>query len=149
MNDRKKPIVVLRELVRAVLLNLRHFYLVRLYGMRISKSARVSWRTVLDKTNPKGIEILDEAYLASGVVILTHDYCRAKKVNTRIGRRCFIGVNAIVMPGVTVGDESIVGSGSVVTKDVPPNSIVAGNPATVIKQGIRLSKWGKLIESDE
>ena len=149
MSQRKRPIVIIRELIRAVVLYVRHFYLVKLYGMRISKSARVSWGTVLDKTNPKGIDICDEAYIASGVVILTHDYCRGKKVDTRIGRRCFIGVNAIVMPGVSVGDESIVGSGAVVTKDVPPHSIVVGNPATVIKRDIRLSKWGKLIESDE
>ena len=149
MTERKRSIVMVREMIRAVLLYLRHFYLVKFYGMRISKSARVSWGTVLDRVNPEGIEICDEAYLASGAVVLTHDYCRNKKVDTRIGRRCFIGANAIIMPGVDVGNESIVGSGSIVPKDVPPNSIVVGNPATVIKQGIHLSRWGKLVESED
>ena len=50
------------------------------------------------------------------------------------------------MPGVTIGDEVIVGSGAVVTKDVPSNCIVAGNPAKIIKEGIHTTKYGKLIE---
>ena len=48
-------------------------------------------------------------------------------------RRCWIGFNAIILKGVTVGEGSIVGAGSVVTKDVPPYTIVAGNPARVIR----------------
>jgi acetyltransferase-like isoleucine patch superfamily enzyme len=47
---------------------------------------------------------------------------------------CFIGVNAVVMPGVTVGRASVVGSGAVVTADVPPLTMVAGNPARIIKR---------------
>lgn len=47
---------------------------------------------------------------------------------------CFIGVNAVVMPGVTVGKASVVTSGSVVVSSVPPYSMVAGNPAKVIKR---------------
>jgi len=47
---------------------------------------------------------------------------------------CFIGFGAIILPGVTVGEGCIVGAGSVVTCDVPPRSIVAGNPARVIRQ---------------
>ena len=54
------------------------------------------------------------------------------KQETRIGNRVFIGVNAVVLPGVTIGDNCIVGAGAVVTKDVPSNSVVAGNPARVI-----------------
>lgn len=45
----------------------------------------------------------------------------------------FIGARSIVMKGVTIGDGAVVGAGSVVTKDVPANTIVAGNPARVIK----------------
>lgn len=51
------------------------------------------------------------------------------------------------MPGVTIGDEVVVGSGAVVTKDVPSNCIVAGNPAKVIRQGIHTRKYG-MIEDD-
>ena len=50
-----------------------------------------------------------------------------------IGKRVWIGSGSILLPGVTIGDNSIVGAGSVVTKDVPPNVIVAGNPAKFIK----------------
>ena len=50
-----------------------------------------------------------------------------------IGKRVWIGSGAIILPGITIGDNSIVGAGSIVTKDVPPNVIVAGNPAKFIK----------------
>jgi acetyltransferase-like isoleucine patch superfamily enzyme len=56
---------------------------------------------------------------------------RAKPV--RIGNNVWIGMNAVILKGVTVGDNSIVAAGSIVTKDVPPNVVVAGNPAQVIK----------------
>ena len=50
-----------------------------------------------------------------------------------IGKNVFIGARSIVMKGVTIGDGAIVGAGSVVTKDVPANTIVAGNPARIVK----------------
>ena len=50
-----------------------------------------------------------------------------------IGKRVWIGSGSIVLPGITIGDNSIVGAGSVVTKDIPPNAIYAGNPAKFIK----------------
>lgn len=57
----------------------------------------------------------------------------------RIGRNVWIGFDCVVLPGVTIGDGAIVGARSVVTEDVPPFTIVAGNPARVIRQ----------IENDE
>ena len=66
--------------------------------------------------------------------------------DTYIGKRCFIGANAIIMCGIKIGDEVIVGSGAIVTKDVPSNCIVAGNPARILKEGINTTKYGKLIE---
>ena len=50
------------------------------------------------------------------------------------------------MPGISISDEVVVGSGSVVTKDVPPNVIVAGNPSKIIKDNIKTSKFGKIIK---
>lgn len=51
-----------------------------------------------------------------------------------IGQYCWLGEKVIVMPGVSIGDWSIVGAGSLVTKDIPPYSIAVGNPARVIKK---------------
>ena len=53
-----------------------------------------------------------------------------------IGDNVWLGINSIILKGVTRGDNAIVAAGSVVTKNVPPNSIVAGNPAKVIKTNI-------------
>lgn len=52
----------------------------------------------------------------------------------KICRNCDIGINAVILPGVTIGEGSIVGAGAVVTKDVEPNTIVAGVPAKVLKK---------------
>lgn len=52
----------------------------------------------------------------------------------RLGDDVWVGTGAIILPGVTVGDGAVIGAGSVVTRDVPPNAIVAGNPARVVKQ---------------
>lgn len=112
--------------------------------MKISNSARISYGAKLDKTFPKGIHIGDESYVASGAIIFTHDFSRSIKTNTYIGKKCFIGANAIIMAGITIGDEVIIGSGSVVTKDVPSNSIAAGNPARILKTEISTVKYGKL-----
>ena len=51
-----------------------------------------------------------------------------------IGNDCWIGGNAIICPGVSIGDGCTVGAGSVVTKDIPANSLAVGNPARVIKK---------------
>lgn len=134
----------IRNVVRLVVISIRHFILCRIYGMNIDKSARISYGAKLDKTNPKGIHIGEESYIASGAIVFTHDFSRGIHKDTFIGKRCFIGANAIIMCGVTIGDEVIVGSGAIVTKDVPPNCIVAGNPAKIIKEGINTGKFGQL-----
>lgn len=76
----------------------------------------------------------------TGCVILGHDASVSWMMGIKesavkpvvIEDNCFIGFHAIVLMGVTVGKGSIVGAGAVVTKDVPPGSVVAGNPARVI-----------------
>lgn len=52
----------------------------------------------------------------------------------KIGRDVWIGTHSVVLPGVTVGDGAVIGAGSIVTKDIPPYTVVAGNPAKIIKQ---------------
>lgn len=58
--------------------------------------------------------------------------CYAKPV--RIGNDCWFGANVVVCPGVTVGDNCVIGAGSVVTRDIPSNSFAAGNPCRVIRE---------------
>lgn len=55
-------------------------------------------------------------------------------VDVKIGRNVWIGAGAIILPGVSIGDNSVVGAGSVVTKDIPPNVVAIGNPCRVLRQ---------------
>jgi maltose O-acetyltransferase len=88
------------------------------------------------------ISIGDECTLTRGVVILAHDastkrhlgYTRIGKV--KIGRKTFIGAHSVILPGVTIGENVIVGAGSVVTSDIPDNCVAVGNPAKVIKSTV-------------
>lgn len=86
-----------------------------------------------------GITIEDEAMIAANVQLISNNHdldnrsiitCR----HIRICRRAWVGAGATILPGVTVGENSVVGAGSVVTHDVEPNTIVAGNPARIIRQ---------------
>lgn len=130
--------------VRAGLIGLRRLYLVKVWGMDIDPTAHFSLRVELDRTHPRGIHIGPESYVAFGAVILTHDMTRGLYADTRIGARCFIGAHSMLLPGVTIGDGSIVGAGSVVTRDVPAGTVVAGNPARIVRSGIRTYRFGCL-----
>ena len=122
------------------------WYLRTVYGMHIGKNCRISWRAHLDKSvNPKGIYIGDYTQVLSGAVIMSHDYCRGIIADVHIGAHCVIGGHSIIMPGITIGDEVVVGIGSIVTKDVQSNSIVAGNPARIIRSDVRVHK-GKILK---
>ena len=138
--------VKVRNFIRWLLLQPYYILLTKLYKMDISPSARISLGAKLDKTYPKGIHIGDESYVASGTLIFSHDYARSLYMDTYIGKKCFIGANAIIMPGLTIGDNVVVGAGAVVTKDVPSGCIVVGNPAKIIKENINTTRYGKLID---
>lgn len=83
------------------------------------------------------MEIGDDFISAPGSIILAHDAStlwhtgKYRVQKTKIGNRV-LGANSIILPGVVVGDDVIIGSGSVVTKDIASNSVVAGNPARVV-----------------
>jgi len=127
--------------LRAALIALRTKWL-RRAGMEIGRDCRISLRARLDRTNPRGIHIGDGTLIAFDAAILTHDLSRHFHADTYIGRNCFIGARAIVLPGVRIGDGCIVGAGAVVTRDAPAGCILAGNPARILRSGVVTLKWG-------
>jgi len=80
-----------------------------------------------------GATVAQEAYLSAG----THDFTSPEiplmTGRITIGADAFIGARAFVMPGITIGERSVIGACSVVTKDVPPDSFAAGNPCRVLR----------------
>jgi acetyltransferase-like isoleucine patch superfamily enzyme len=88
-----------------------------------------------------GLDIADDVLIGPNVSLMTsgHPLEPSRRRTTTIGRpivierNVWIAAGAIIMGGVTVGENSVVAAGSVVTKDVPPNTLAAGNPAKVIR----------------
>lgn len=139
---------------RHSLLWVYNWYLRKFYGMKLAPDVRVSLKARIDKTNPQAIEVGPETLIAFDAIILSHDFSTGRHsgdnaLGTCIGSRCFIGCASIIMPGVNIGDQCIIASGSVVTKDVPAHSIVAGNPAKVIRSGINTEPFGILIQDNK
>ena len=88
-----------------------------------------------------GIEIGDGALIGHGVVLATlnHDFAPENRSTLhpsaiKIGKNVWIGSNATVLPGVSIGDGAIVAAGAVVTRDIPAKTIAAGVPAKVIRK---------------
>ncbi len=88
-----------------------------------------------------GIEIGDGSLIGHNTTIATlnHDFNPDKRANlhpspVKIGKNVWIGSDCTILPGVEIGDGAVIGAGSVVTKNVPANSIAVGSPARVIKQ---------------
>ena len=88
-----------------------------------------------------GIEIGDGSLIGHNTTIATlnHDFNPDKRANlhpspVKIGKNVWIGSDCTILPGVEIGNGAVIGAGSVVTKNIPANSIAVGNPARVIKQ---------------
>lgn len=62
------------------------------------------------------------------------EFCKTRTAPIIIGNNCWIGGGAILLPGVTIGDNVVIGAGSVVTKDIPSNTIACGNPCRVVRE---------------
>ena len=96
--------------------------------------------TCVDDTH---IYVGDYTMLAPNVVLATagHPICpelreKAYQYNMpiHIGRNCWLGAGVIVMPGVTIGDNTVIGAGSIVTKDIPSGVVAVGNPCKVLRE---------------
>jgi acetyltransferase-like isoleucine patch superfamily enzyme len=111
-------------------------------GCTVGKNCKIQSHSFLCE----GVSIEDEAFIGHGVMFINDRYPRSateagalqteadwKVVPTIIMKGASIGSNATILCGITVGEGAIVGAGSVVTKDVPPYTIVAGNPAKIIR----------------
>lgn len=111
-------------------------------GVKIGKRVKVSSHTFICE----GVTVEDEVFIGHGVMFINDKYPHATTetgglqtendwvcIPTRIQKRASIGSNATILCGVTVGEGALVGAGSVVTRDVPAGTVVAGNPARVIR----------------
>jgi len=140
--------------------NVRIFDFTNLYGceignevkigafVEIQKGAKVGDRCKISSHTfiCEGVTLEDEVFVGHHVVFTNDRYPRATTQDgsmqtdadweclpTLVKRRASIGSGAVLLCGITVGENAIIGAGSVVTKDVPPDSVVVGNPARVIK----------------
>ena len=116
----------------------------RLRGVKMGKNCFIDPTALVETAYPENVTLGDDVRIAAHAVIMTHikapHYLRETGIMPAVLKpvtledHCFIGVNATVMPGVTVGKAAVVASGAVVVAGVPAFSMVAGNPAKVIKR---------------
>jgi acetyltransferase-like isoleucine patch superfamily enzyme len=134
--------------IRLILLDYRRRWLQWRYGAKIDPSSTISFSARLLGGTRGAIEIGPETHIALKSCIIARDgFGEVKPV--RIGRRCFIGGGAVILPGVTIGDQTIVGAGSVVMEDVPSRCMVVGNPARILRTAIEVGKKGRLPYATE
>jgi acetyltransferase-like isoleucine patch superfamily enzyme len=134
--------------LRSLLIAVRRLVYTKVWGMDIHPSAQFSLSAHFDRTFPPGVHVGAQTYVAFEARILTHDMTRGLYLHTRIGENCFIGGRSLILPGVEIGDNSVVGAGSVVTRSVPPGSLVAGNPARILRSDIKVGPFGRFLTAD-
>ena len=112
-------------------------------GVTIGKNCKISSHSFVCE----GVHIEDNCFIGHGVMFTNDLFPRStnadgsqqtdadwKTIETFVKKGASIGSNATILCGVTIGENALVGAGAVVTKDVPANTVVAGNPARIIKQ---------------
>ncbi len=89
--------------------------------------------------------VAQETYLSSGSHDFDHPAVPLTTAKITIGEDAFVGARAFVMPGITIGNRSLIGACSVVTKDIPDNVIAAGNPCRVLKPRALRTNFGDAV----
>lgn len=131
---KKSPFQIIRNKIFALLgqyllsneIRLR-FY--KCMGVKIGNNVFIGKYTLIDDTFPELISIEDNANISFGVTIVAHDASKGKTDRVLVQKGAYIGARAIILPGVAIGENAVVGAGSVVTKDVEAGTKVAGVPA--------------------
>lgn len=119
-------------------------FLYKLNGIKIGKNVFIGMDCMLDSSFPELITIEDNVTISFRVMIICHDDAKGLNKTTSdrldmtvsrilLKKGCYIGAGAIILPGITVGENSVIGAGSVVNKDIADNSVAVGAPAKVIK----------------
>jgi len=112
------------------------------YGCNVQAGARLFMNFGCIVLDCAAVTIGDDVHIATAVQIITatHPLDPTERASgwelarpVRIGHRAWIGSGAILLPGIVVGNDAVVGAGAIVTRDVPPGAVVAGNPARIIK----------------
>ncbi|MDP2159161.1 MAG: acyltransferase [Flavobacterium sp.] len=119
----------------------------RIIGCKVGKGVFIGSQVIPDSSNAALIEIEEDVHIAARTILLCHQrdmslykkggsYAKLPYIRKKIvlKRGCLLGTQSMIMPGVTVGEGSVVGAYSLVTKDVPAWTIVTGRPAKVVKQ---------------
>ena len=116
----------------------------RACGVKIGKGVYIGNLVYLDSEYPEFIEIEDEVAIAPGAIVVAHSGGSPYLARTGVfhegpqkvllKRGAWVGVGAIVLPGVTIEEGAIVAAGAVVSQNVPAFTIVAGNPARAVKK---------------
>ncbi len=146
INETSKRVIYFRE-HDAKVVGKGSFYLdqiVWLSGEHIEVGDNVGFNHGCYVNGYGGLVIGDDTIIGPGTMIHTANHEMAdldrpitgqgwKAAPVHIGKGCWIGMGACILPGVTIGDSAIIGAGSVVTKDVPAFAIAAGNPCRVIR----------------
>ena len=101
----------------------------RARGVKIGEKAWIGYDVVLDTSRPFLITIEDGAILNMRVTVLAHF---RESLGVKIERDAFIGAGALILPNVVIGEGAVVSAGSVVTRSVPPFTVVQGNPAAPV-----------------
>jgi acetyltransferase-like isoleucine patch superfamily enzyme len=116
-----------------------YYSYLKMNGIKIGDNTFISLGAKID-TQFGEIVIGDNVHITSGCVLLAHDGAIKQMkpgANPRgkivIGNNVFIGVNAVVLMNVTIGDNSVIGAGSIVNKDIPANVLAIGNPVKVLR----------------